>query len=130
MSHGYSDVKKEKNFKNLNIQIMGDNNIVNNGNARAINISGGNQTIKNSYNGIQKEEIDFIISRLSEVIGKTGQAKANELFLELKDELLKEKPKISLLKTLWSSLLILVPLIKNSGDLYDRVVSFLSDVPN
>jgi len=118
-------------IKQLNMgDIISNNtgNIVkgNTGNTFVGNI--GDINITDSFNKVKEKfgkEAADALAKVAEIIQKENNPEAKELFESFNDELKKEQPKKSLLKTLWTGITTAIPLLKTSVDIFDKVSSFI-----
>lgn len=118
----------------LNITLM-ENNISGNsgpvavGNEKTIISTGaGDISISNSFNERYGEGSSDVLKKVIEIINQEKNDEAKELFQEFKEQLEKEKPKKSMLQMIWSNIVSLVPLIKASTDIYDKVESMIKAI--
>lgn len=109
-------------FENVSGNIVKDNsgNIVQ---------SQGNVSIEGSFiqDKFGKEASDALV-KVAEIINQANNSDAKELFSSMSEELKKEKPKKSILATLWSGITTAVPLIKSSVEIFNTVSSMIHNI--
>lgn len=74
-------------------------------------------TVKSSYN----EEAADALEIVRGLVERSGKKEAGELFDSFNDEIKKDKPKKSVLESLWDGLLKAVPMISQTAGLIDKI---------
>jgi hypothetical protein len=121
MGGEYSDSLREKIINNI---FMGDTftnisgNVANKVTGDFVQGQNSNITFLNEKFG--KEAADAFM-KVAELIQHENNKDAEELYTSMQEELKKEKPKKSVLTTLWSGIISLVPLIKDSAEVFEKV---------
>jgi hypothetical protein len=65
------------------------------------------------------------LSKVAEIINQSKNQEARELFDSMNEELKKEKPKKSILSSLWTGVTTAIPLIKSSVDIFEKVSTMI-----
>lgn len=88
------------------------------------NIIVNRSKVENAFNKIKREhdeETAKALLQVEEAVNRSGNAEAVENFDAFNDELGKPEPKKSLLKTLWSGTLAVLPAIKELPGVVDSI---------
>ena len=106
--------------------IMGDNIEINN----AQNFSFVNKSkVENSFNKVKEqfdEETADVIRQIAEIVEKSSNAEAVELFDAFNEEVNKPEPKKSLLKTFWTGLNATLPVLSTSALIVEKVMKMIN----
>lgn len=129
----YSNEGRDKIINNIYMH-NGDNfenisGFVSNQNSGNLNQATGNINIEGSFiqDKFGKEASDALL-KVAEIINQSNNSDAKELFDSMHTELKQEKPKKSILATLWSGITTAVPLIKSSVDIFDKVSTMIHNL--
>jgi hypothetical protein len=125
----------EKFHITINQMVMGHNiennsgNIIIGNSGNVFNTTSGSITISNSFNKVKDKfgaDAAQLLIKVAEIVNNSGNPQANEQFSAFKEELEKEQPKKSVLKTLWEGITTTLPLIKTTADIYDKVKDIIT----
>jgi len=89
----------------------------------------GNVNIEGSFiqDKFGKEASDALV-KVAEIINQSSNSDAKELFESMHAELKQEKPKKSILASLWNGMTTAVPLIKSSVEIFDKVSTMINNI--
>jgi len=74
-----------------------------------------------------KDASDALV-KVAEIVNASNNKDGKELFESMAEELKKEKPKKSILSSLWSGITTAVPLIKSSTEIFEKVSAMIHNI--
>ena len=106
--------------------IMGDNFEFNN----AQNFTFVNKSnVENSFNKLKDqfdEETASVIRQIAEIVEKSKKSEAVELFEAFNEEVNRPEPKKTLLKTFWSELSTILPVLSTTASIAEKVIKLIN----
>jgi len=124
----YKEIEKNIDNKNVvnNYNIMGDNFDIKN----AQNFTFTNKSnVVNSFNKV-KEQFDettaSVIQQIAEIVEKSKNDEAVELFDAFNEEITKPAPKKSVLKSIWSGLSSVLPVLSTTVSIVEKVIKIIN----
>lgn len=106
--------------------IMGDNFEFNN----AQNFTFVNKSnVENSFNKLKDqfdEETASVIRQIAEIVEKSKKSEAVELFEAFNEEVNRPEPKKTLLKTFWSELSAILPVLSTTASIAEKVIKLIN----
>ncbi len=110
------------NFEN----ISGNFSNKNSGNSTQ---ASGNVSIEGSFiqDKFGKDAADALI-KLAEIVNQSNNSEAKELLDSIHTELKQEKPKKSILTSLWNGITTVIPLIKSSAEIFEKVSGMIHNI--
>lgn len=117
-------VEEFQRLNNVNSQPA---NITNNFNGIHNSTIINNSTFTSAFNKINKSNTDLAkaLEQLKTIIDSSGKTEAIDLFDSINEEIVKEQPRKSVLKGLWTGLLETLPAIKTAGEIYGQISGFI-----
>jgi len=116
----------EMDNENITMQyVMGDKiEIKNAQNFTFVNKS----NVVNSFNKVRErfdEETASVIKQIAEIVEKSKNAEAVELFEAFNEEMNKQEPKKSLLKSFWNGLSSVLPVISSTVEIVEKIMKII-----
>ncbi len=89
----------------------------------------GNVSIEGSFlqDKFGKDAADALI-KVAEIINQSNNSEAKELLDSMHTELKQEKPKKSILTSLWNGITTAIPLVKSSVEIFDKVSGMIHNI--
>jgi|GEM_PF-3634211 len=84
-------------------------------------------SFNNAFNKIKKSDpnIANALEQLKAIVETSKNPEAIELFDSINEEIVKEQPKKTVLKSIWNGLLNILPHIKTAGEIYGQLHGYL-----
>jgi hypothetical protein len=120
------ELKKYIFFKQKIINVMGDNYELKNIKGSTVIIK---SKVENSFNKVKDqlgEETANVIKQIAEIVEKSKNAEARDLFDAFNEEINKPEPKKSILKSFWDGLSKVLPILASTASIVEKIMKIVS----